>query len=133
MTDITTAHNLEELAEKVGATVLEHDGGEKGRYYGRGIISIRKNLGPVNYKCTLAHELAHHILQHDPAATGWIYDKQEAQAEKWAANLLVNPISYRDMERQYGPHPAHLACELGVTVKVLKTWQTLHKQRVYTS
>ena len=130
MTDITTAHNLEKLAEKVGATVLEHDGGEKGRYYGRGIISIRKNLGPVNYKCTLAHELAHHILQHDPAAKGWIYDKQEAQAERWAAKLLISPIDYQTLESQYGPHAPHLAHELGVTVQLLETWQTLHKKEL---
>lgn len=130
MTDITTAHNLEELAEKAGATVMQHNGGEKGRYYGRGIISIRKNLGPVNYKCTLAHELAHHILQHDPAATGWIYDKQEVQAEKWAANLLIRPDEYRELESQHGPHPSLLACELEVTVRLLKTWQSMIKEKI---
>lgn len=130
MTNITTAHKLEELAEQTGATVLTHGGGEKGRYYGRGIISIRKNLGPVNYKCTLAHELAHHILQHDPAATGWIYDRQEAQAERWAATLLIHRSEYMALEAQYGPHPSLLACELGVTVRLLKAWQALNKEKL---
>lgn len=36
---------------------------------------------------------------------------------------------YRIIEHTYGPHPAHLAAELGVTVKVLKTWQSLFESQ----
>lgn len=124
----TTDHNLEELAARLGATIITHDGGEKGRYYGHGIISLRRGLGPKNYRCTLAHELAHHALGHDPAATGWVHDRQERQANEWAARLLINPTDYATTEAIYGPHPATLAHELGVTVKVLKTWQSLYER-----
>lgn len=125
----TTDPNLENLTAAVGATIVEHDGGEKGRYYGQGIISLRCGLGPVNRRCTLAHELAHHVLQHDPQAVGWIRDRQERQADQWAARLLISPVEYATLETIYGPHPTLLAHELGVTVKVLKTWQSLHERQ----
>ncbi|MGN6019485.1 ImmA/IrrE family metallo-endopeptidase [Corynebacterium striatum] len=124
----TTDHNLEELAARLGATIVTHDGGEKGRYYGHGIISLRRGLGPKNYRCTLAHELAHHALGHDPAATGWVHDRQERQAEKWAAQHLISPTEYAAAETLYGPQPSQIAHELGVTVKVLKTWASIYER-----
>ncbi|MER0007754.1 ImmA/IrrE family metallo-endopeptidase [Corynebacterium sp. KPL4064] len=124
----TTDRNLEQLAAQLGATIVTHNDGEKGRYYGNGIISLRRGLGAKNYRCTLAHELAHHALGHDPSATGWVRDRQERQANEWAARLLIFPTEYRLAEQLYGPHPAHLAAELGVTVKVLKTWQTIYER-----
>lgn len=126
----TTDRNLEQLAAQLGATIVTHDGGEKGRYYGHGIISLRRGLGPKNYRCTLAHELAHHSLGHDPAATGWVHDRQERQANEWAARLLISPTEYQLAEQLYGPHPAHLAAELGVTVKVLKTWTSIYERKL---
>lgn len=126
----TTDPKLEQLAAQLGATIVTHDGGEKGRYYGRGIISLRRNLGPKNYRCTLAHELAHHSLGHDPAATGWVHDRQERQANEWAARQLISPTEYQLAEQLYGPHPAHLAAELGVTVKVLKTWTSIYERKL---
>lgn len=130
MMTTTTDPKLEQLAAQLGATIVAHDGGEKGRYYGRGIISLRRNLGPKNYRCTLAHELAHHALDHDPAATGWVHDRQERQANEWAARLLISPTEYQLAEQLYGPHPAHLAAELGVTVKVLKTWTSIYERKL---
>lgn len=129
MMTTTTDHKLEQLAAQLGATIVTHDGGEKGRYYGHGIISLRRNLGPKNFRCTLAHELAHHALGHDPAATGWVHDRQERQANEWAARQLISPTEYALAEQLYGPQPQLLAHELGVTVKVLKTWQTLYERQ----
>ncbi len=130
MMTTTTDPKLEQLAAQLGATIVTHDGGEKGRYYGHGIISLRRGLGPKNYRCTLAHELAHHSLGHDPAATGWVHDRQERQANEWAARLLISPTEYQLAEQLYGPHPAHLAAELGVTVKVLKTWTSIYERKL---
>lgn len=130
MMTTTTDPKLEQLAAQLGATIVTHDGGEKGRYYGHGIISLRRGLGPKNYRCTLAHELAHHSLGHDPAATGWVHDRQERQANEWAARRLISPTEYQLAEQLYGPHPAHLAAELGVTVKVLKTWTSIYERKL---
>ena len=44
--------------------------------------------------------------------------------------LLINSTDYATTEAIYGPHPNVLAHELGVTVKALKTWQTLHERQV---
>lgn len=125
----TTDPNLEQLAAQLGATIITHDGGEKGRYYGYGIISLRRGLGPKNYRCTLAHELAHHALGHDPAATGWVHDRQERQANEWAARQLISPTDYKLAETLYGPQQPLLAHELGVTVKVLKTWTSIYERK----
>ena len=128
MMTTTTDPNLEQLAAQLGAAIITHDGGEKGRYYGHGIISLRRGLGPKNYRCTLAHELAHHSLGHDPAATGWVHDRQERQANEWAAKLLISPTEYATTETLYRPQLSLIAHELGVTVKVLKTWITLYER-----
>ena len=130
MMTTTTDHNLEQLAAQLGAVIVTHDGGEKGRYYCNGIISLRRGLGPKNYRCTLAHELAHHALDHDPAATGWVHDRQERQANEWAARLLISPTEYQQAETLYGPQPQLLAHELGVTVKVLKTWTSIYERKL---
>ena len=55
MMTTTTDPKLEQLAAQLGATIVTHDGGEKGRYYGRGIISLRRNLGPKNFRLSLIH------------------------------------------------------------------------------
>lgn len=130
MMTTTTDHNLEQLAAQLGAVIVTHDGGEKGRYYGNVIISLRRGLGPKNYRCTLAHELAHHALGHDPAATGWVHDRQERQANEWAAKRLIAPTEYQQAEQLYGPQPQLLAHELGVTVKVLKTWTSIYERKL---
>ena len=118
---ITT--DLNELAEHLGATITTHTGGEKGRYYGGGLISLRDGLGPINRRCTLAHELAHHVLRHDPAATGWWRARQEREADRWASRLLISPADYAAAEAMHGPHPGAIAHELGVTVRLVEVWK----------
>lgn len=76
--------------------------------------------------CSLAHELGH-AHHGDPPGH---YGPMELRADRFAARLLVSPVEYALAETQYGPHPARLAAELGVTVKVLKTWQTLHQKEL---
>ncbi|AWB82250.1 ImmA/IrrE family metallo-endopeptidase [Corynebacterium yudongzhengii] len=118
----------EKLAHELGVTIFEHDTGEKGRYYGYGIISLRRGLGYRARRCTLAHELAHYILDHNPRATGWWKERQENAADQWAADLLITPERYRDAENTHGPHSGAIALELGVTTHVINTWRN-HYQR----
>lgn len=79
--------------------------------------------------CSLAHELGHAHYEDPPGH----YGAMELRADRFAARLLVSPADYALAETQYGPHPARLAHELGVTVKVLKTWQSLHLQKAFAS
>lgn len=115
------------IAELLGVTVAEHTGGEKGRYYGHGLISIRADLGYINRRCTLAHELAHAALGHRPDATGWLRARQERAADQWAANRLIDTDAYRAAEQQHGPHPGAIAAELEVTTHMVKIWAQTNK------
>ena len=121
----TTTTDPEEIAHHLGVTIFTHLGGEKGRYYGNGAISLRAGLGHVNRRSTLAHELAHHVLRHDPAATGWVQMRQEHQADQLAAQTLITPTDYAQAERLYGPHPGAIAQELEVTRHLLHVWKNI--------
>lgn len=109
-------------------TVLSHDGGEKGRFFGGRVISLRRDLGPVNRRCTLAHELGHVVLGHDPAATGWWKVRQEKAADRWAAETLIDPAEYQAAEQAHGPHPGGIAAELGVTVHLVEVFRATYKK-----
>ena len=74
--------------------------------------------------CSLAHELGHAHYGDPPGHHG----THELRADRFAARLLISPADYAATEAIYGPHPSVLAHELGVTVKVLKTWQSLYER-----
>ena len=112
------------LAGVLGVRVTSHTGGEKGRYYGGGLISLRDDLGYVNWRCTLAHELGHYVLGHSPTASGWWSARQEKQADQWAANLLITPDDYAAAENTHGPHAGAIASELEVTCHMVNVWRS---------
>lgn len=125
---IQTAPNLEMLAATHGITITTHTGGEKGRWWSTTrTISIRRDLGWINARCTLAHELGHALNNHDSTATGWLHTRQEGEADAWAANVLINPTEYKNAELIYGPHPGAIAQELGVTNHLVAVWRNTHR------
>lgn len=111
------------LAGALGVHITSHTGGEKGRYYGGGLISLRNDLGPINRRCALAHELGHYVLGHDPEASGWWSTRQENQADEWAANRLITPADYAAAELAHGPHAGGIASELEVTKHIVTVWR----------
>lgn len=114
-------------AEKRGYRVRWHIEGPKAAWLPRfNSITVRHGMDDAQTLCSLAHELGHAHYNDPPGHFG----AHELRADRFAAKLLINPDDYRMIESQYGPHPAHLAHELGVTVKVLKTWQTLHESKI---
>ena len=130
MMDTTTAHNdiLDELVIRHGLIILTHQGGEKGRRYENGVITMRANLGPINYRCTLAHEIAHHVANDQPTNNPWIKARQERKADEQAAKWLISPVEYALAEKIHGPHPSAIAQELGVTVALVETWRSLYER-----
>lgn len=76
--------------------------------------------------CSLAHELGHAHYGDPPGHHG----AHEIRADRFAARLVINSTDYATTEAIYGPHPNVLAHELGVTVKVLKTWQTIYERKL---
>ena len=124
---IQTAPNLEMLAATHGITITTHTGGEKGRWYSNTrTISIRRDLGWVNARCTLAHELGHAICGHDSKAEGWFKERQEHEADTWAANLLIGQDEYMDAELIHGSCPGAIALELDVTIHLVNIWASHH-------
>ena len=114
-------------AEKRGYRVRWHIEGPKAAWIPhRSAITLRHGMDDVQTLCSLAHELGHAHYDDPPGH----YGAHELRADRFAAKLLINPDDYRIIEHTYGPHPARLAHELGVTIKVLKTWQTLHKKEL---
>lgn len=89
-------------------------------------ITLRHGMDDVQTLYALAHELGHAHYDDPPGHFG----AHELRADRFAAKLLINPDDYRLLETTFGPHPARLAHELGVTVNVLKTWQTLHESKI---
>lgn len=121
---------LIETAERRGYRVIWHNRGPKAAWLPhRSAVTVRNGMDDVHTLCSLAHELGHAHYDDPPGH----YGAHELRADRFAARLLVSPVEYQLAEAQYGPHPARLAAELGVTVKVLQTWQALHIQKAHAS
>lgn len=119
----TRDHQLTALAADLGVTITEHTGGPKGLYvHDARTISIRDDLGHVRYRCTLAHELGHAVRGDTPTGDAWSDTRMERAADQIAAQLLISPAEYAAAEAIYGPHPAAIAQELGVTRHLLDVW-----------
>lgn len=105
------------------------DGASGGWFPEHDLILLAPGLHPVEQRCTLAHELGHATYGHRAGVGGWLQARQERQADRFAATLLVSPIEYELAERLYGHAPGLLAQELDVTANIVTTWQRLNGSR----
>lgn len=118
---------LIQAAEARGYRIRWHLGGPKAAWLPhRSTISLRVGMDDTTTLCSLAHELGHAHYGDPPGHHG----AHELRADRFAARLLINPADYAATEAIYGPHPTLLAAELGVTVKVLKTWQAIYERKL---
>ena len=116
---------LIDVAQRRGYRVRWHRGGPKAAWLPhRNTITLRVGMDDTTTLCSLAHELGHAHYGHPPGHFG----AHEIQADRFAAQLLISPTEYALAEEIYGPHPSRLATELGVTVKVIETWQAMHER-----
>ncbi|ERS44693.1 MULTISPECIES: ImmA/IrrE family metallo-endopeptidase [Corynebacterium] len=112
-------------AEARGFNVRWHRGGPKAAWIPtRNIVTVRVGMDDATTLCALAHELGHAHYGDPPGHHG----AHELRADRFAARLLVSPAEYAAAEALYGPQLSLIAHELGVTVKVLKTWITLYER-----
>lgn len=88
------------------------------------IIVIRLGLTPSETRSVLAHELAH-AFYGDTCSSG----RNERRAERYAAQLLIDPGAYAAAEA-IDPHPAAIADELGVTTDLVEAYQQQCLQRL---
>lgn len=117
---------LIQSAEARGYRIRWHRGGPKAAWIpGQNAITVQIGMDDVTTLCSLAHELGHAHYNDPPGHFG----AHELRADRFAARLLVAPGDYAAAEGVYGSHPAVLASELGVTVKIITVWQELHTRR----
>lgn len=119
------------LAENAGISVIEHDVSQspfKGIYDNRNrIISIRADLGELNKKCTLAHELGH--AAHNDYGHG--NARQERAADYYAANLLIDIQDYRQADILFSGDIAAIAHELDVTRHIITVYRNFLRTKLY--
>lgn len=109
-----------------GISVHWHRGGPKGAWFpNHRVISIRDGMSSTQTRTTIAHELGHARRDHRCG----LCQRSEDEADAFAASLLITPDAYRQAETVYGPHPAVIAEELGVTIHLVRFWRALHLRR----
>ena len=116
---------LIDVAEARGYQVRWHRGGPKAAWLPhQRAVTLRHGLDDVTALCSLAHELGHAHYGDPPGCD----PRLEARADRFAARLLISPVEYAMAERAYGPHPAHIAHELGVTIHLVDVWRSMRAQ-----
>lgn len=83
------------------------------------VISIQRGLSDVQAKCTLAHAVHGHT-----GACG-TNNREESQADRWAAQTLISHIEYASAEAIYGQDIFMIAEELSETIHLVEIWQKL--------
>lgn len=97
-------------------------GRRNGELHSAGVIVLNQRKPMLTQRVTLAHELGHAWHGHD-----WTRahdrERDERQADAYAARLLISPTDYAFAERIVGCHPGALAKELGVTRRLVELWR----------
>lgn len=120
---------LEAFATSYGVSLWEHHEGPKGWWLPtHRVISLRRGLSMVEKRCTLAHELGHVVLRHLAPAPEWVRQRQEREADEWAAGALISKSAYRETELLVGSHMGAIARELGVTTHLVGVWRKLYER-----
>lgn len=103
-------------------------GRRSGELHTAGIIVLNPRKSALTQRVTLAHELGHAWHGHD-----WTRahdrERDERQADLYAARLLISRAEYAAAEQIVGCHPGALAKELGVTRRLIEIWQDTNEHR----
>lgn len=116
---------LLEHAERLGVRVEDdrtrrlRPGDLGGWFPDERLIVVHPSLGPRNRVHTLAHELGH-AAHGDPVGH---HPRYEHRADLYAADLLIDPHEYAELEMMYDGQAGAIAADLGVTVSLLATWR----------
>lgn len=97
--------------------------GERGRLYPTlSVILLDRRLGQAELRCTLAHDLAHWILDHDTCTDRRSGSRTEREAEHFAARWLVDLEQYVRAMR-WGVNDHEIADELWIDLDLLTAWR----------
>lgn len=116
--DSIIAHAME-----LGLGVKWRDLGRRsGELTSQGLILLNPRKSMLTQRITLAHECGHWWHGHDWTREHDV-ERDERQADTYAARLLINPVEYAMAEKIVGHHPGALAKELGVTARLIELWR----------
>ena len=119
---------LEALGVRVEERKLEN--GLCGFYYApMRLIVLDSGLADFQRKCTLCHELVH-ARHHDDGCGDPAGERAERRARRETALRLVDPVEYATAEQVFEGDVWRIACELDVTVQVVRDYQDVLSQRV---
>lgn len=94
-------------------------GRASGYLYAPGLIVLNHRRSELTQRMTLAHELGHWHHRHD-WTTAHDRERDERQADQYAARLLIDADAYKRAEEAVGEHPGAIARELGVTRRLVE-------------
>ena len=100
-------------------------------YYcdGLHLIVLHDRLNDRQRLCTLQHELIH-AHHHDAGCGTMVGIRAEHRTRRETALSLISQVDYRLAESVYDGEAYRMAVELGVTLQVLKDYQTVLEQRM---
>lgn len=84
-------------------------------------LVIKTSMRIVHQRNACAHGVAHAVFAHEDDRP-----RHEAQADRYAAENLIDPLELVDL-MQWTPDSARLATELGVTTRLLDVYLRLHR------
>lgn len=110
---------LFDLAERLGIPVhWRRQMDDVGAWYpDHGCIALHEGRTWAEIRCVLGHELGHAVLGHEDDSP-----KNEAAADRWAANALLSADAVAECARHYPHNPEKWCHELDVTPDILRAW-----------
>ena len=92
-------------------------------------IYLHDRLNHRQRRCTLLHELIH-AHYHDQGRNGPYGAREERRTRRLTASTLIGLPEYRLAEQLYDGDVYRMACELDVTVQVLRDYQAMLAERL---
>lgn len=124
---MTSIHDLHQLAHDMGVELTHHDHDTPGFYLDTyRVISTRRGLAVWDYKSVLAHELGHAYYRDRRSGHLYFDEKQERRADKFAADLLIDPEQLRELAAWHRHDFRSLAADLEVTPRLLTVYLESH-------
>ena len=112
-------------ADRGLAVIEQHSPHRSGYHPGERVIRLTPGMKGRVQRSVLAHEVAHHELGHRPLSPGIARERQEAAANRWAAELLISPLEYAAAERLRGGHLPSIAVDLQVSDELVVVYRSM--------
>lgn len=117
-----TLDDLVAHAEEQGLRVVWRDLGRRsGELTRSGLVVVNHRKSTLTQRVTIAHEVGHHHHGHDWTRAHDV-ERDERQADMYAARLLIDPVEVEVAAALTGGHPGAMARELGVTAHLVTLW-----------